>query len=515
MINAKDSSKSAPKPNHWNPDNMNSNNYFNKFTVESLLIVIAFLLLLSMGLKAILDVDRNYDTWAYHFPFAARLWGMISPDAFVFDNYFQARYDGFGLLGEYLQGFFWFITGRPESANLVGYLSLILYILFLKRYFNVPFYLSTIGLLAIPIVQIHATSSYIHLPGAIAIAVLIMMTYRIYVASEQTRKVDLFIIFIAGVTAANMLLQFIPIVFIILCFTLYRLWWKSFKTTNRTSGRNVFLTIIILLVALLIIFATPVKNLFRYGNPIYPENVKVAGIELNHTEDTPPEPMLPGYDLSRPLLWLYSVFEIVPRPLFDGNWSIDQGGLRLFGDQFGGYFGAYVLFNLVLFLYLGYRNWSRDIKIAAFIIVLMSVVTAFMPSSPRLRYYMYWMIVLVSLNLCLICNLARSSLLPKFVNPRNMGLISGITLCIVILTTHAEYVRPLFYPFSVFFERKVDSELLKQIHEGDKVCIKLPHEHRLFLYSSVFQSQLNYSIKYGASIGQCGTWRMLKTDSGS
>ena len=181
----------------------------HKFTVESLLMTTAFLLLLSIGLKAILDVDRNFDTWVYHFPFAARLWGMIPPDGFVFDGYFESRFHGFGLLGEYLQGFFWFITGRPESANLVGYISLILYIFFLKKYFNVPFYLSTIALLAIPIVQIHATSSYIDLPSAIAIAVLVMMTYHLYVASKQIRNIDLVVIFVAGFCAANMRLPFI------------------------------------------------------------------------------------------------------------------------------------------------------------------------------------------------------------------------------------------------------------------------------------------------------------------
>ena len=493
---------------------MSNNNNVNKFTVEFFLTVIAVLILLSIGLKAILDVDRNFDTWVYHFPFAARLWGMIPPDGFVFDDYWQPRYDGFGLLGEYLLGFFWFITGRPESANLVGYLSLILYILFLKRYFNVPFYLSTIGLLAIPIVQIHATSSYIDLPSAIAIAILIMMTYHLYVASKQATKVDLFIIFIAGFCAANMRLQFTPIVFIILCFTLYQLGWNAFKTNEGSYKKNIFRAVFIVMVAMPIIFATPIKNLFLYGNPVYPVIVKVAGIELNHREETPPEPNLPGYNLPRPLLWVYSVFEIVPKPLFDGDWSLDQGGTRSIGNQFGGYFGAYVLFNSLIFLYLAYRNGSRDIKIAAIIIVLMSVVTAFMPSSPRLRYYMYWMIVLVSLNFALICNVASSALLPKFVNPRNMGLISGLTLGIVILCTHAEFVRPLFFPFSVFFERKVDSKLLKQIHEGDKVCIKMPHQQWLFLYSSVFQPPLNYSIKQGKSLDQCGTWKILKTENG-
>jgi hypothetical protein len=293
------------------------------------------------------------------------------------------------------------------------------------------------------------------------------------------------------------------------------LWQQFGKANHGSSRRNALLAVLILVFALPVIFATPVKNLLLYGNPVYPVVVKVAGIELNHKEETPPEPSLPGSKLPRPLLWLYSVFEIVPRPLFDGDWSMDQGGSRIIGDQFGGYLGAYVLFNSLLFLYLGYCNWSRETKIAAFIIILMSVVTALMPSSPRLRYYMYWMIVLVSFNLTIISNLAISASFPKFINPRNMGLISGLTLGIVIICTHAEYVRPLFFPFSVFFERKVDSNLLKQIHEGDKVCIKLPHQQWLFLYSSVFQPPLNYSIKHDESNDQCESRRMLKTEIGS
>ena len=494
---------------------MNINNTVNKFTVDFFLKLFAFLLLFSIGLKAVFDIDRNFDTWVYHFPFAARLWGMMPADAFIFDDYFESRFYGFGVLGEYLQGFFWLITNRPESANLVGYFSLIIYIFFLKRYFNIPLYLSTIGLLAIPIVQIHVTSSYIDLPSAIAIAILIMMTYRLFTIPVQIKKTDILIIFFSAAIAANMRLQFVPIVFVILCFTIFQLWHQSKKISNPQPRKAFFINFFILTVTLTIIFATPINNLLRYGNPVYPVKVKVAGIELNHKEETPPEPKLQGHELARPLLWLYSIFEIIPSPLFDHNWTIDQGGGRIFGDQFGGYFGAYVLFNLLLFIYLGSHDWSRTFKVATFIIVLMSIITAYMPSSPRLRYYMYWMIVLVSLNFSLICDQSKTRLLSKFVTPKNMGLISGFTLSIVILSTHADYVRPLFYPFSLFFEKKVDPNLLKKIHDGDKVCIRIPHEQWLFLYSSVFQSNLNYSIKFGESIEQCGIRKILKSETGS
>lgn len=469
-------------------------NKINNIAIEKLLTFFSLLLWLSLALKAVLDVDRNYDTWVYHLPFAARLLGMMPADALVFDGYFEPRYHGFGVLGEYLQGLFWLVTGRPESANLVGYLSLILFIVFLKKYFNVPYYLSTIALLAIPIVQIHATSSYIDLPSAIALATLMMMTYYLYITSVPITKMDMFIIFLSSLVSANMRLQFVPIVFLTLCFTAYRLIGTTVISPHQKTRSQKNVNTVVLLLAVIIIFYTPVKNLLIYGNPVYPVVVKFAGIELNHTEETPPEPELPGYGLSRPALWLYSVFEIVPSPLFDGNWTIDQGGSRGLGNQFGGYFGAYVLFNLILFIYLVVSGHSKATTRAVFLLLTITAVTAFMPSSPRLRYYMYWMIVLVAMNLALICQMARLGRLTDVISPKNMGIICLIVFSVVVFKTNAQYIRPLFYSFSHFSEQKIDKTLLAHIHSGDNVCIKLTQPQWIFLYSSVFQKNINYSI---------------------
>lgn len=485
---------------------MINDSQFYRRILDYLLIAIALLLLLSLGLKAVFDIDRNFDTWAYHLPFAARLWGIIPDGAYQLDSYWLPRYQGFGLLGEYLQGFFWWITGRPESANLVAYLSLPTYFFFLKKYFNVPFYLSAIGLLAIPLVQIHATAAYIDLPSAMAMAVLIMMTYRMYLSSAPIKTTDLLILFVAAAMAANMRLQFVPLVFAVLCFAAYPL-WKSWTETKRQAGG---LAMVVLLLALTVIFATPIKNLLLHGNPVYPVIVKIAGIELNHTETPPLEPELPGYGLARPMLWAYSVFETIPKPYFDA-WTIG-GGQKTVGDQFGGFFGAYVLFNILILAYLSYANWSRQTKAAVCLMILMSIMTAFMPSSPRLRYYMFWMIVLVSLNFYLIGSLANSASLAKWLNSRNIGLVSGLFLGVVIFNTHGVYARPFFYPFHEYYQKHVDFNLLKKIQDGDNICINIPHEHQhwLFLYSSAFHEPLNYSIKAGNSVEQCGAWKMLE-----
>jgi len=261
--------------------------------------------------------------------------------------------------------------------------------------------------------------------------------------------------------------------------------------------------------ALLAIFATPIKNLLLHGNPVYPVIVKVFGILLNHTETPPLEPEFPGYDSFRPLLWLLSVLETIPKPYFE-TWNIGAGQAGL--GQFGGYFGVYVIFNILVLVALSYLNWAKETKIAVFAMVLMSVIVASMPSSPRLRYYMFWMIILISLNFYLICNLVLSAAQAKFFNTGNAGLISALVLSWVIITTDGVYVRPYLYPFEAYYKNHVDVGLIKQIQDGDKICIKIPreHEHWLFLYSSVFHRPLRYAIKSGRTAEDCKGWKMLE-----
>ena len=117
----------------------------------------AALLLASMLGAALHDVSHAWDVWYYHLPFAGRLSGVVPPEAFVFHAANQARFDGFPLFGERLQGRCGGSPGAPECANLVAFAERPALRLVPPARASVPPHLSVLGLFAVPLVQAHAT----------------------------------------------------------------------------------------------------------------------------------------------------------------------------------------------------------------------------------------------------------------------------------------------------------------------------------------------------------------------
>ena len=468
------------------------------FGIETFLQLVALVVIISIFLKSIIDIDTNYDTWWYHLPFAARMWGIIPQELYLFDNSIEYRFDGVPLLGEFLQGFFWFITQRVQAANLVCFFSLIIYLYFLKAYFQISLYLSAIALLAIPAVLTHVTTCFVDLPGNIAVSMLVMMTYLLYQRRQLPTKLDLLVIFLAAVSAENIKPHLQPLTFLILCFIGLRIIWLYF-TQAKAPKKWLLKAIPIALVASVLIFATPIKNIALYGNPFYPIKVEVAGIVLNHK-------IVPGgYKRgSRPQKWLYSILEINTPPW----WSTDQwnGGNQKYMDRGGGFFGAYVVFNLLLLVFLFLHellqsrclpeaNRSREATIAVIFVVIMSVVPANFPQGHELRYFMYWMISLVSINLYLVSHYERSPNKFRWLRSKYIGLVYAVFLAIVLSKIGSFYAKPVFYSLDKHIQASVNPEILSQINPGDEVCIIGKHglTHRLFQYASKFHPELNYS----------------------
>ncbi|NJO98912.1 MAG: hypothetical protein HC764_25370, partial [Pleurocapsa sp. CRU_1_2] len=171
--------------------------------LEIILSLLAISLCTLIFLKAVIDVDTNYDVGWYHLPFAARIWGIIPESSFLVGTKVEDRYDGFPLLAHFFQGLFWKLTGRIQSTNLVGYFSLIIYFFFLRSYFQIPLYLSAIAILAIPAVLTHAATSFVDLPGNIGVAVAVMMIYRFFSSSSPPNKKELLAAFLGAAMAAN------------------------------------------------------------------------------------------------------------------------------------------------------------------------------------------------------------------------------------------------------------------------------------------------------------------------
>ncbi len=469
--------------------------------------------------------DANYggDAFMYQIPFAARLWGIIPKDVYEFEYFMESRYLGFPLLANFIQGFFWFIFQRPEATNLLCYSSLIVLIVFLCRYLKIPFYLTTVSLLAIPMVHMHAARSYIDLPGNVAMTVLIIINYLFYTHKIQFNFTNGIIIFLAAFTAANMKHQLVPLVFIALCFVVLYLLIKTWKTpfSQKTKIRQSFAIIACSSLISLLVFATSVRNIIVYQNPFYPIKVSIAGHVLNYIE-APPEFMHESLRKLPPhLRWAKSILEI---DAFDKRrpwpWTLAMDFIPWTEARFGlgGYFGGYVVLNLILFAYFCWQQWGLETKNAGIVMLILTAITPLMPQAYELRYFMYWIIVLVAFNLYFLTHLMRSSYrISQFINAPNWGLIATAFMYVFITKTNTYFTRPEFYSFErqVFESGNVKPEIFRQIKDGDRVCLvgKAPNS---FLYSSYFHPNSDYFLKAEFEIDdqftkdKCGDLKIIK-----
>jgi hypothetical protein len=472
----------------------------NRSNLGIFLEIFTLIITSSIFLKGIIDVDPSFDTWGYHLPFAARLWNIVPAEQYI---NMESRFAGFPLLGEWLQGLLWFVTGHLQTANLVGLLSILLYAYFLKVYWQTPIYLSILSLLAIPLVLIHATSCYVDLPGNIGLAILIMMNYKIFLQQKFPSRSQLIIIILSATFASNIKTQLEPLVFVALCPIIWRIFWLHWQNNpvNAKQSRVKWFikAIIIIVISLLLIFATPIKNIALYGNPFYPVRVEIAGKVLNH--QLPLYNQSPGYLSQSPKAqrWLYSILEIKAAP-----WSIDQWSKDINRSRMGGFFGAYMVFNLLLlgYLIIGYRN--RDTITAAVVTIVMSLVAANFPQSHELRYFIYWAIVLVSINMILVTKFSAYNPQSKFIQPAYLALISLVFFSIVVVKTNFIFIKPNFNTLEKYKTSRIDTSLIAKLQPNDRVCLvgKYPDT---FLYTPWFNRQLGYtySIQMGGRAKQC------------
>ncbi len=512
--------------------------------IETILYLVVIPLVISLFLKAIIDIDNNYDPGWYHLPFAGRIWGILPREMFLGDEkWFEPRFDGFPLLAHFLQGFFWKITGRIQSTNLVSFLSIIGYFFFLRAYFKVPLYLSAIALLSIPLVLTNATTSYVDLFGNIGTSILVMMTYSFYKNKQLPNFSELLIAFIGAAIAVNTKTQLQPLALFIIIFTIARLAWLYWQ--QKPAAKQIVKTLLITLLAIVIIYASPVKNTVVYANPFYPIKVQVAGIVLNHK--LAPDAYEGG---NRQINWITSVLEI-NAPHF---WKPDQWSDFPQRNRRGGFFGAYVVFNLLLLTGFMLREMtlnkyllinrdqidvtqvktergnnfakSREASVAFLALIVISLVPLNFPQSHELRYFMYWMICLVSLNLYLISLPKNRQLLGRWLQPRYMGLVYVVFLIIVLVKIGSFYARPLFLSLDKYVVHGVKSELIEQIKPNEQVCLLARHMGEdtqtaptaslkyAFVYSSYFHPELDYdySIQTAFDPQTCGDRTMIPSN---
>lgn len=458
-------------------------------------IIVSFLFL-----KSIVAVDwTGGDSWLYQIPFAARFWGLVSPEQYIFEAEREPFYNTSTMLPNILQGFFWYLLGinRPQGTNLLSFFSLIGYFIFIKYYLKIPYYLSVIAILAVPLIHIATTSSYVDLFTNVGFSIVLIITYLLFLREDFINYKNVFMFILGGFIAGNSKYLLVPPLALVMAFVFGRILWLIFYRFNPVNRvKNIAILLITTAGANVIMFLTSVKNIVLYQNPFYPLKVTILGHELNHLIVPSGDYMSDKIAGMSPLQrWLFSLLEI---GAFDDRrpwpWTVAMDYVPLEADSFGmgGYFAIYVVFNVVLFSWLC-RQKNAETPTALILVIIMSLVTPFLPFAYQLRYYMYWIMVLITLNLYLLIQqyeLTKN----RWLKPQNYAYFAIVVMMIFTTLTRWDYTYPNTMSLEKFMIDRVDQDVITILEEKKEACL-VGFTPLTFLYNSAFHEGKNYTVK--------------------
>ncbi len=356
----------------------------------------------------------GFDPIWYHLPFSSYLWnigGGYTNFHMTFDA--STYWLGFPKMGEFLQGFFWKITGSLHAVVIPHILLLGIYCAVLRKCLRVPSSLVIIGFFANPELVQEYIQSYIDLLSSLAIAASIWLFARfVFNVSRGTWDGGLLwggaVLIAIGATSkhpalisAEVFLGLLAGAIIVLRF---RRSWDKFRALVATA-----------LIAVTI-SAVSITDYLLFDNPFYPVRVAAAGHTLfAGTTHTYPAPA--GYP--------YAVMTFSPVAFFlsasELDWSIR--GVRVYysvdsntgdeplagqGSRTGGWGGLLFVFLfaalvLALFAYLR-AGFTKRWKVSYFSLLLAlccpyALIETFIPGSHELRYFNVIYLVMMPLAL--------------------------------------------------------------------------------------------------------------------
>lgn len=480
--------------------------------VDRVLMALAIVLALSITYAAWANVSWGYDIWFYHLPFAARLVGLMDAGSYAFSHMNAARYQGFPLFAELVQGVLWRVTGRVEATNLLALGSLFGLILFLWRLFKVPPHIALFAFLAIPLVHIHATSSYVDITANCFVTMLLLLLYRALLSSEAPSSRSLVGSAALAAATANTKFQLVPIV-VVTSLALLVLTLRRAHTKGPAAMKT---AIAIFAVVLPVVFFTPIKNLIVYKNPVWP--VQLASFPYLDKAYSQSPPHLEG--APRFVRFVRSVLEVDNRPISSyGRWTLDQWAP--WDDpscRMGGYFGAYVALNLaalVALVAITHRRRTKETRraatVAAALFGSVTVVAANVPQSHELRYYMHWMLLLVSLNLVLFTADPPDANDEVSERPRRerwfaASLAIGAFI-VVSWSLKGGFLYASGSSFAEFLTKNTEQRVIDEVSPGERICIQ--REPFTFLYAPAFHPKKPYAVQEARDPSDCDGARRI------
>src|SRR4051794_16781986 len=159
--------------------------------------------------KAWTDMDYNWDSLAYHVPFAALRTGLVSRDQYILPPSLQAVYDGFPVVQDYLKGWLWKFSGNVNAVNLPTVAALVGMCVALAAMLRLSFSLCLIAAMAIPVIHVAAAKNYVDLISNAAFATALVFILDSFMNTQRVHGRNLVVVVAGAVIAASVKPQFV------------------------------------------------------------------------------------------------------------------------------------------------------------------------------------------------------------------------------------------------------------------------------------------------------------------
>jgi hypothetical protein len=408
------------------------------------------------------------------------------------------RMHGFPILPDLIQGLLWRVTSHIQAPNLIGLLGVLPLVGIIKRLFGVPLTYSLIALWSIPVVLIQSSSSYIDLFSNAWFAAMLMLIWSAVVQPAAFSIARLLCLFTCFAIVLNSKMQLAALALAALGISLLLLWignqryarLRSFVKHAESWRKLGVLGALVTLVALGL--ENPVKNLIRFHNPVYPSAIVGGKVD-------PPAEWLgkPDYlaHSSQPFRWLLSVVEYKS---FEGRrplWTNGQGDVAMDSPALfmGGFFGALVLFNVLWFAFLQSKVKERLGWAPLWFMGAITLITAFLPGSTVSRFYIYWIVCLVLINLVMIMN----DVSDEFAKDAKILYVGGMAsfLVFVLCANGLVYIHQTGMTTERIARDARTRLIAAHLREGEVICMVNTNPWTLF-FSPMFQPELRAKLHY-------------------
>lgn len=383
------------------------------------------------------------DSLMYHLPFAARFWRLERwPD---YQGYFEPRYQGFPILWRVLLGP-GVIYHVPRLLFLPNIFSISILCWSARKYLQLHWSVTIVATLSFPVILYGFASSMqdFFVNSCAAAAAISIFSSQIYPARRSANNLLPGLILLA--LAANVKTQGLILASVILAtaslFCLGQFGGMPMSISMPRSSladrtfiaSSSFLSRLLAVILVCLIYIQPFANVLRFGNPLYPVQFAFyKGMEASYVSNLPYLPKIPL--LYNGLAFVASSTEIDPilrsKPGLAFLRTVHMQNKPATNDQpadpygnrwilTGGSNGLLFIFLLATALYStfsrhGLPSIGSDPRLSSLHcrLLISCLACALLPQSLELRYYMYIMIipslVAVSCHANRLRNTARSA----------------------------------------------------------------------------------------------------------